>query len=398
MYFRNIVHAMVTQNISFEIACPGEEKEVTYLNKNVHLFNVECLLTEIIELIKKIRPTVIHAHGFEGIFSMAGHELGIPVVITAHCGGFVCPAGALLNHKDEICQVKATHQSCLLCVLKNIRWGSLAYPILKQLPEKKTIGLSTLMKDKPFIPYMSPVLGASGSIANKLNDWQTTVTFATKMIAPSQAIADAMLRNGFPKDKLVVIPHGIPLPEKDYVKSKHPIQKPQFFYMGRINHVKGLHVLCEALKYVKTDFDLNIYGNAATKAEKRYLETLQRKTKNDKRIHWQGGIPSNQVFDTIATMDVMIHPTICLEIFGLNIAETLALGIPVIATRCGGAEMQIEDGGNGLLVEPNNATALAQAIQAVVDSKQKFNVNPKRVVSIKEHTEALSKEYSQLSK
>ena len=125
---------------------------------------------------------------------------------------------------------------------------------------------------------------------------------------------------------------------------------------------------------------------------------MQRKTKNDKRIHWQGGIPSNQVFDTIATMDVMIHPTICLEIFGLNIAETLALGIPVIATRCGGAEMQIEDGGNGLLVEPNNATALAQAIQAVVDSKQKFNVNPKRVVSIKEHTEALSKEYSQLSK
>ena len=97
-------------------------------------------------------------------------------------------------------------------------------------------------------------------------------------------------------------------------------------------------------------------------------------------------------------MDVMIHPTICLEIFGLNIAETLALGIPVIATRCGGAEMQIEDGGNGLLVEPNNAKALAQAIQAVVDSKQKFNVNPKRVVSIKEHTEALSKEYSQLSK
>jgi len=59
MYFRNIVHAMVTQNISFEIACPGEEKEVTYLNKNVHLFNVECLLTEIIELIKKIRPTVL---------------------------------------------------------------------------------------------------------------------------------------------------------------------------------------------------------------------------------------------------------------------------------------------------------------------------------------------------
>jgi glycosyltransferase involved in cell wall biosynthesis len=397
VYFKNIVHALTEQKIPFEMACPGEEREVTYLNKKIHYFKAEAGTDEIIKLLEKLKPSVIHAHGYKSLFSKVGYDMGIPVVITAHHGGILCPAGTLLNHKDEICQVKATHQNCLPCVLKNIRWGSLAYPVLKQLTQTKAKGLSTFIKDMPFIPYMSPVLGASGSIANKLNDWETIVKFATRMIAPSQAIADAMLRNGFPKDKLVVIPHGIPLPKKDYVKSKHPIRKPQYFYMGRINRVKGLHVLCEALKYVKADFDLHIYGNAATKAEKRYLETLQRKTKNDKRIHWQGGVSSDQVFDTIAKMDVMIHPAIFLEVFGLNIAETLALGIPVIATRCGGAEMQIEDGVNGVLVPPNDAKALAEAIQSVLNNEHRLKVNRERVIDVHSHVLELNKMYEALS-
>jgi glycosyltransferase involved in cell wall biosynthesis len=397
VYLKNIVREMVAQKIPFEIACPGEEKEVTYLDKKIHYFNPLAEAAEMMHFIQKLNPAVIHAHGFKAVFSKAGNALGIPVVITGHHGGILCPAGTLLNHKDEICQVKATHQSCLPCVLKNIRCGSLAYPILKQLSEKKAIGLSTFIKEKPFIPYMSPVFGASGSIANKLNDWETIVTFATKMITPSQAIADAMLRNGFPKDKLVVIPHGIPLPEKDYVKSKQFIRKPQFFYMGRINRVKGLHVLCEALKYVKADFDLHIYGNAATKAEKRYLGSLQRKYKSDKRVHWQGGVSSDQVFDTIAKMDVMIHPTISMEIFGLNIAETLALGIPVIATRCGGAEMQIEDGVNGVLVKPNDAKELAKTIQAVLNNEYQLKVNTETVIDVHTHVLELNKMYEALS-
>jgi len=89
----------------------------------------------------------------------------------------------------------------------------------------------------------------------------------------------------------------------------------------------------------------------------------------------------------------MVHPTICLEVFGLNIAEALAAGKPVISTRCGGAEMQVKDGVNGLLVEPNDAMALAGAMQIVADSKVDIcsmsQAAPASVVSLEQHVSLL---------
>ena len=72
------------------------------------------------------------------------------------------------------------------------------------------------------------------------------------------------------------------------------------------------------------------------------------------------------MIELISQFDIMIHPTISLEVFGLNIAEALALGKPVIATQCGGAEMQIRDAVNGFLVPPNDIEALKKAIMKIV--------------------------------
>ncbi len=54
-----------------------------------------------------------------------------------------------------------------------------------------------------------------------------------------------------------------------------------------------------------------------------------------------------------------------LEGFGNVIVEAMAAGCPIIATRCGGPEEIIQDGRNGILVEPN-ARAIANAMQLVL--------------------------------
>ncbi len=51
------------------------------------------------------------------------------------------------------------------------------------------------------------------------------------------------------------------------------------------------------------------------------------------------------------------------ETFGLVILEAQALGVPVIATDAGGVPEIIENGVNGLLVEPENPDALTEAIE-----------------------------------
>jgi teichuronic acid biosynthesis glycosyltransferase TuaC len=59
------------------------------------------------------------------------------------------------------------------------------------------------------------------------------------------------------------------------------------------------------------------------------------------------------------------------ETFGVVLAEALACGTPVVATRCGGPE-DIVDENVGLLIPPGDPQALATAIRSVVDRRAEF--------------------------
>jgi len=52
-----------------------------------------------------------------------------------------------------------------------------------------------------------------------------------------------------------------------------------------------------------------------------------------------------------------------------TLLESMAAGIPVIATRVGGNPEVIEDGVSGLLVPPRNSAALAAAAGRLLDDK-----------------------------
>lgn len=84
-----------------------------------------------------------------------------------------------------------------------------------------------------------------------------------------------------------------------------------------------------------------------------------------------------------------------LEAFGLNIAEALALGKPVLATRSGGSEQQIKDGVNGWLVSSNDTDALATKIRHIIahsDELPDISANC-QATPIRTHCEDLLKTY-----
>ena len=67
----------------------------------------------------------------------------------------------------------------------------------------------------------------------------------------------------------------------------------------------------------------------------------------------------------IAALDVCVVPSIE-EPQGMVALEAMAAGTPVVATRVGGLPEMIQDGFNGLLVEPRNEEQLADAILKVL--------------------------------
>jgi glycosyltransferase involved in cell wall biosynthesis len=59
---------------------------------------------------------------------------------------------------------------------------------------------------------------------------------------------------------------------------------------------------------------------------------------------------------------VLLVPSHCFEGLPLVVPEAFGAGLPIIASRLGSLETLIDEGNNGLLVEPGNPAALAHAV------------------------------------
>lgn len=399
VYVKNIVDEMIRQQYSVQVIsfvnrdCAIEEKAY----KAINLYEVGVRgVVQLQILLEQIRPDVIHAHSHKAQLVELGKTLQIPVIVTAHHGGIVCPAGALLDNHDRICNTTVSHKHCLSCCLRNIRSGRYWYPFMRLLPQQSYKRLGVVLEKIPFIPFITPIGKTALSIERKQEEWKKIVDGCTRMVAPSKAIAEAMQRNGLNEEKVTILPHGIPLPVSSPNFPSVIDGKIKFFYIGRICYVKGLHILLKAFSLLaKPQMELHLIGGSGNKRERRYERMLKKRYASDTRIVWHGKIPAEHVFEVIKPFHIAVHPTICLEIFGLNISEALAMGKPVLATRCGGAEMQIEDGVNGWLVTPNDVEALARKMEDLSNHFTSYDstLSTQRVISIESHCNSLIKLY-----
>jgi len=103
------------------------------------------IVAAISSLCREIAPNIIHAHGWKEYTCLAARQAGIPCVVTAHHGGIVCPAGALLNSDDEICQLQATQNHCLPCCTKSVPGWRFWYLLLKAVPLQCRLWLGELL-------------------------------------------------------------------------------------------------------------------------------------------------------------------------------------------------------------------------------------------------------------
>ena len=108
VYVKNFVDEMIRQRYSVQV--------ISFVNKDcavetgdyngMTLYEVGRRGIESFEsLIAQIRPDVIHAHSHKAQVVEIGKKQHIPVIVTAHHGGIVCPAGTLIDCKDEICHI-----------------------------------------------------------------------------------------------------------------------------------------------------------------------------------------------------------------------------------------------------------------------------------------------------
>ncbi|MGB3201164.1 MAG: glycosyltransferase [Nodosilinea sp.] len=68
--------------------------------------------------------------------------------------------------------------------------------------------------------------------------------------------------------------------------------------------------------------------------------------------------------------DIFVFPSVCHEAFGMPIAEAMVSGLPVVATTAGAFPELVQSGETGLIVERDDADAMASAILQLLDDAE----------------------------
>jgi glycosyltransferase involved in cell wall biosynthesis len=74
----------------------------------------------------------------------------------------------------------------------------------------------------------------------------------------------------------------------------------------------------------------------------------------------------NDLHEVLRATDIFVHPVLWEEAFGLTIAEAMATGCAVVASRIGAIPELVESGESGVLVPPGDVPALAAALANLV--------------------------------
>jgi len=137
--------------------------------------------------------------------------------------------------------------------------------------------------------------------------------------------------------------------------------------VGRIEEGKGQYLLLEALAILRElDIKALIVGAAM---QEEYLEALKQKTRElgiEERVVWSGF--SKEVHEHMRLCDISVLAT-QKETFGLVIIESMANGVPVIATNNGGPLEIIDDGVDGLFFD-RTSEELAQKIALLYEKRE----------------------------
>lgn len=159
----------------------------------------------------------------------------------------------------------------------------------------------------------------------------------------------------------VVIPNGVGISSAPALREWRPDGKLRLLYLGRLHPIKGIENLLHAMQNLERDISLSIYGDGDPDYKKS-LESLTTRLALQDRVRFNGRIHGELKTACFNEADVCVVPSFT-ENFGMVIAEALAHGVPVIASK-GAPWSRIEEQGCGYWVD-NSPEVLTQTIQRI---------------------------------
>jgi glycosyltransferase involved in cell wall biosynthesis len=196
-----------------------------------------------------------------------------------------------------------------------------------------------------------------------------------QFIAVSRFFAGVMnAKVKLPAEKITVIYNGINF--AGYELGQMPAT-PTIGYLARMHHGKGLTTLVDAFVELKKrprwqGARLLIAGTT-TPADEPYLRQLRQKIAEagiEDAVEWHPNLEHQAKLDFLRSLSVFSVPATYGEAFGLFVIEALACGVPVVQPQHGAFPEILDKTGGGLLCEPHDPVALANALEQALSDPQ----------------------------
>ncbi len=193
---------------------------------------------------------------------------------------------------------------------------------------------------------------------------------ARRLMVASQSLAEQLMGEGRPAERIRVVPPGrdVAVPTGDAPPNLRQGRRAAFLCVANWMRRKGLHSLLEAFARLPREAGtLHLVGDDG--GEARYAAALRvRLAAPDlrDRVVAHGPLSTGEVAALYQAADVFVLPSLK-EPYGTVYGEAMAAGLPVVGWRAGNLPYLAEDGREGLLIEPGDVGALAQALALLAD-------------------------------
>ncbi|WP_407330999.1 glycosyltransferase family 4 protein [Enterovibrio sp. 27052020O] len=311
--------ALINDN-QYIVDCGISNKLVGKRNK---FFTNSGLAKKISRVITEIEPHIIHNHLISKcpIAVFEAIPADIPVIQTLHGPNFYCPTS----------------------------WGN-----IRGTSEQCELGCGLKCVTKKCIPSWQYPL-----VSNLFSKYPKLLSKVTVFHCPSEYIEKISHRFGF--TNTIRIPLGL-REQFTSINNKRLFEGNKLLFIGSMHEVKGLDYLIDCMKDVLKvipHVKLLVAGSGP-QAEK--YRNMAIETGLEDSVIFLGYVQKEQIVELYQSVDLTIVPSVWNEQFGMVGPESLACGVPVVATKVGGIPEWLKDEEFGLLVEPRNTEQLGTAI------------------------------------
>ncbi len=218
------------------------------------------------------------------------------------------------------------------------------------------------------LPYI-PILHGAGLISRL----KTSPKLCHKIfrnaefnVAPSQYLYTAFKEHGYSNIKY--IPNSIPLKKYPYEARKKV--RPKLFWLRAFDEIFNPKLALQVLEVLLMKYPEATLCMVGPDKDGTLEKCREYALENKLSVQFTGKLEKETWIDFSANYDIFINTT-DIDNTPVSVIEAMALGLPVVSTNVGGLPFLIRNNEDGMLVPPNDAKAMAGAVDFLLSNPAK---------------------------